>query len=292
MNDSSQEHSVGPAGNVSLVVVTHNSATVLSPMLETLSLPEPRTFRETVFVDNGSSDGTRDLINERLPQARLIVNGLNRGFATAVNQGVRESSGQLILLANPDVRWSQEDVPVLAQFLDSHGTAAAVCPRLVYPEGGTQPSVRRFPTHANIWFSRQSPLSVLSWMVPSRHGYTLPDPSGPSCVEGIAATFMLIRREAFLAVGGMDEGYFLYVEDTDLCKRWHDAGYEVWIDPRVVVTHDWQGGSGKNPGLRRHHRDGVRRYFRTHHADKPLRNALIEGLLHLMDWWDHLRYGR
>jgi GT2 family glycosyltransferase len=105
---------------------------------------------------------------------------------------------------------------------------------------------------------------------------------------------MLIRRDAFNAIGGMNEGYFLYVEDTDLCKRWHDTGHEVWIDPTVTVTHDWQGGSGSGRQLRIHHRDGIRRYFRTHHADKPIRNALLFACLNLANWWDRVgtREGR
>lgn len=290
MSDLTQATRGDTALDVSLVVVTHNSRHALGPIVECLASGEAQAFRDVVFVDNASEDGTVEYVPSRVPQARVIANASNRGFAAGVNQAVRESSGAMILLANPDVRWNPGNISALVRFLDTHPRAAAVCPRLVHPDGRLQPSVRRFPTHANIWLSRQSPLRVLQWVLPSRFAYTQPDPDEPTRVEAIAASFMLMRRDAFDTAGGMNEEYFLYVEDTDLCKRWHDLGWEVWIDPTIAVTHDWQGGSGRNPRLRRYHRDGIRRYFRDHHADKPVRNFLLAALLSTLDLWDRLRH--
>jgi hypothetical protein len=135
-------------------------------------------------------------------------------------------------------------------------------------------------------------LRFLRRFLPPRFEYTQPDPSLATSLEAAAATFMMIRREAYSAVGGMDESYFLYVEDTDLCQRWHDAGWEVWIEPKVEVVHDWQGGSGSDPILRQYHRAGLLRYFRTHHSDKPVRNSTLAMLFSLMGAWDRLRYGQ
>jgi hypothetical protein len=161
----------------------------------------------------------------------------------------------------------------------------AICPKLVYPDGRRQVSIRRLPTHANIWFSRGSPLRHLS---PT--AYTQKYPKSPARVPAIAATFMMIRRVAYEQVGGLDEGYFLYVEDTDICKRWHDRGWEAWVDPRVVVTHDWQGGSRRNRKLARLHRASVRRYFRLHHGRKRLRNLLLLAVLGLANMLDRVRF--
>lgn len=280
-----------PDAEISLVVVTYNSASVLPPLLNGLSAAGSPRFRELVFVDNASRDQTPERIRAQLPQAQVIVNEKNRGFAAAVNQGVSRASAEVILLANPDVQWDEGVVPGLIQFLKSHVTAAAVCPRLIYPDGRPQPSIRRFPTHSNIWFSRGSPLRILGSLLSSRHGYTLPDPQICARLEAVAATFMVFRREAFWDIGGMDERFFLYVEDTDLCKRWHDAGYEVWMNPDFVVTHDWQGGSGAHALLRKRHRAAMRQYFETHHSGKPVRNALLFTSLRFADWWDKLRFG-
>ncbi len=274
--------------SIALVVVTHNSAGALPPLLNTVSHSEIDRIAECVIVDNASSDSTLDLVTGRLPSATIIANSENYGFATAVNQGVKATSSNLVLLANPDSQWQDGAVSHLAELLDHHKQTAAVCPRLIFPNGIRQSSIRKFPTHSNIWFSRQSPLRFLQSILPSRFAYTLPDPPGATCVEAIAATFMLMRREAFVAVGGMDDGYFLYVEDTDICKRWHDHGYEVWIEPNITVTHDWQGGSGRSHGLHKNHRDGIRRYFRTHHADKTIRNAVLNVFLTMVDWSDRV----
>lgn len=288
MNEPSQATGDRTAHNVSLVVVTHNSRTVITPLLGCLAAPRSSVFGDIVFVDNASIDGTVELIRKDLHQARVIVNQTNRGFAAAVNQGVRECSGRSILLANPDVVWNGGTAETLVRFLDTHARAAAVCPRLVFPDGRPQPSVRRFPTYANIWLSRQSPLRFLRPLLPERLAYTQSDPVTPSCIEAVSATFMVIRRAAFDAVGGMKEQYFLYVEDTDLCKRWHDGGWEVWIDPHVSVLHNWQGGSGRSPHLRRLHRAGIRRYFHDHHPDAPIRNLLLNALLSSLDVWDRV----
>jgi GT2 family glycosyltransferase len=276
-------------GAVALVVVTYNSAAVLGPLLDSIESSTLDSLAEITVVDNASTDTTVDLVRHRLPSALVSTNGTNLGFAKAVNQGVAATSAGLILLANPDVQWSDGTISKLIRFLTDHPKASAVCPRLVFPDGATQSSIRRFPTHLNIWLSRQSPLRFLRHLMPSRYSYTVNDPKSPERVEAVAAAFMLVRRDAFDAVGGMDEGYFLYVEDTDLCKRWHDRGYEVWVDPTVTVTHDWQGGSGNRQLLRANHRRGIRRYFHVHHAEKSFRNAMLDSLLTIADWWD--RFG-
>lgn len=268
-------------GDVALVVVTYNSAHALPPLLEILSDPDSRVFSQIVFVDNASSDSTPELIAKWIPNAKIYANTSNRGFAAAVNQGVSATGAQFVLLANPDVTFAKGALEVLVAFLERHPKAAAVNPRLIFPDGQHQWSVRRFPTHANIWFSRQSPLRFLEGLIPGKDRYTIPDPAISTQVEAVAATFMLVRRDAFMAVGGMDDGYFLYVEDTDLCKRWHDHGFEVWLEPEVTVVHDWQGGSGRDPVLGSYHRNGIRRYFQIHHGDKPIRNLLLFGLLRL-----------
>ena len=291
MNSTAQAPGDRPAEALSLVVVTFNSSRVLPPLLSLLAAGEASDFKDIVFVDNASIDGTDALISASLSQARIVRNENNRGFAAAANQGVAETSGQIILLANPDVHWNPGAILSLRDFLASHPRAAAVCPRLVYPDGRLQSSVRRFPTHENIWLSRQSPLRAVRHFFPRRSQYTQSDPPVAAPIEAAAATCVLIRRDAYSAVGGMDEGYFLYVEDTDLCKRWHDAGWEVWMDPQVTVTHDWQGGSGKDPILRRYHRASQLRYFCTHHPDKPLWNLVFARLFGILDAWDRLRHG-
>jgi GT2 family glycosyltransferase len=281
--------SIPPSHTVSIVVVTHNSASVLGGLLESLKRFPPHIPWDLVVVDNASTDQTRSVIAGSGIPAQLLQNNTNQGFAAAVNLGVTASTGEFSLLANPDVAWEGPIVDQLVSFLAAHLRAASVVPRLVYPDGSVQPSLRRFSTHTNIWFARGSPLAWAARPQNARHAYTVADPESPAIVEAAAATFMLVRRPAFHAVGGFDDGFFLYVEDTDLCKRWHDAGWEVWMDPAVVVQHSWQGGSGVDRKLRRYHLQGIIRYFRKHHRRARIRNLALFAALSLAEVWHRIR---
>lgn len=274
---------------MALVCVTYNSASILEPLLQSLSGLTRGTFAECIFVDNASRDNTCALIEAAPISARILKSISNRGFAAAVNLGVGATTAEFVLLANPDVACKPGDIESLTTFLAERPNLAAVCPALKFPDGRAQDSIRRFPTHANIWFSRHSPLGAIGKFLPHGLQYTCPDPPRAQRIEAAAATFMLVRRQAWQAVGGMDESYFLYVEDTDLCKRWADMGYEVWIDPTVAVTHYWQQGSAHEPNLARLHRESIKRYFALHHSDKPMRNAIVSTALHVSELVGRLR---
>ncbi|MEW5701725.1 MAG: glycosyltransferase family 2 protein [Candidatus Zixiibacteriota bacterium] len=274
--------------SLSIIIVTHNSAESLPGLIDSLHAYPPGCPWELIVVDNASRDRSIALLHDGIPDAVVIVSPQNRGFAAAVNTGARAARGECLLLANPDVTWCDNAIDRLKDLLGKHPRAAAVAPRLLYPDGRPQPSIRRFPTHANIWFSRRSPWGPAAAVRRSPWSYTLTDPPSPSVIEAVAATFLCVRTSAFREVGGMDEGYFLYVEDTDLCRRWHDAGWEVWSDPAVTVRHVWQSRVMPDPMLARHHRDGIRRYFRRHHPKKRLRNAAVFTALALAAGWDRL----
>ena len=277
------------SSTIAIIVVTHNSASVLAGLVESLKRFPPKLSWTLTVADNASSDATRSLIEASPFPITRLQNDSNLGFAAAVNRGVAAATGEFLLLANPDVTWEGPVVDSLVGFLSTRPRAAAVVPRLRFPDGSAQPSLRRFPTHSNIWFSRGSPLAKAARPQSAGRAYTIADPEKSALVEAAAATFMLIRRSAFEAVGGFDEGFFLYVEDTDLCKRWHDADWEVWMDPAVVVTHAWQGGSRADANLRRHHLRGIRRYFTKHHGGEPIRNRVLFAALFLADVWHRIR---
>lgn len=279
-----ESDSDGTWPSLSVIVVTHNSARHLPAFLKSWRQDNYPGSSELIVVDNASVDQTVDVIKTLTPDARLIRNDTNRGFAAAVNQGAALAQGSLLLIANPDVTWKVPVLSALIQQLTSQPRVAAISPRLVFPDGSDQPAIRRFPTHSNIWFSRGSPLGSRVANPNSRFTYTVSYPTEPSRVEAAAATFLLMRKDAFLSISGMDERYYLYVEDTDLCKRWSDSGHEVWIAPNVVVTHDWQGGSTRSPALSKLHRAGICQYFKIHHARKRLRNGFLFLVLRIADW--------
>ena len=273
---------------LAVIVVTRNSADVLPGLLDSLQrLPPPDPW-DLIVVDNDSSDRSIARVRESIPAATVLPQSENRGFAAGVNLGASQASGDFLLIVNPDVQWDGDIFTPLLGHLTAHPRAAAVSPRLVYPDGRPQWSIRRFPHHRNIWFSRGSPLAALPFLRRFGTTYTQPDPCEPARVEAVAATCLFVRRAAFEAVCGMDTGYFLYVEDTDLCRRWADAGWEVWVRPDITVTHHWSSRVGERRRLARYHRAGIRRYFGRHHPRRRLANGvlfLVLGLADLVDRW-------
>lgn len=267
---------------LSIIVVTHNSVPVLGGLLDSIAGHPPSYSWELIVFDNNSDDDLRSLLPGSMTRARVIYSPQNLGFAAGVNAAAAQARGCWLLLANPDINWTSDEPERLIQFLENHPGAAAVSPRLVFPDGSPQLSVRRFPNHANIWFSRGAPWGAIS------HFYILPDPSQPSIVEAVSAACLMIRREAFEMVGGMDPAFFLYVEDTDLCKRLSAHGYEIWLDPAITVAHRWGGAGKRDPRLKAYHRESLRTYFRKHHAGKPLRNRILFGALKVADGLDLL----
>jgi len=268
------------AVDLSLILVSYNSSRVLPEFIRSLRECPPECAWELLAFDNASADDSVSLLRSSFPDAVVLESSQNKGFATAVNGAASHAQGEYLLLANPDIAWAKGAIDRLVRFLRDHPQAAAVTPRLRYPDGRAQPSLRHFPTHGNIWFSRGVPgtgwLSRLFRWYP----YTIPDPPVAARIEAAAAACLLVRASSFRDVGGMDEGYFLYVEDTDLCRRLFDAGWEVWIEPESQVVHQWGRSSADYSFLRVHHRRGIRRYFRKFHGHKRVRN----GLLFLMLW--------
>lgn len=272
-----------PLPDLSIIVVTCNSAAALDDFVVSLTQHPPRSRWELVVFDNASHDDSVALLKGRFPDARIVQSGDNHGFAYGVNAAVAASRGRFLLLANPDVRWNDDALDRLMAFLQEHPQVAAVSPRLVFPDGRPQPSARRFPDHRNIWFSRGAPWG--RWLEQAGFGgrYTVIDPSAPQRADALCAACLILRRDVFITVGGMDAGYFLYVEDTDLCRRIADMGGEVWIDPTVAVIHRWGGATKRDPHLAAIHRSSIRRYFTVHHSHKRIRNVLLFSALGIAD---------
>ena len=271
------------AVDLSLIVVSHNSSDVLPDFIQSLHDSSPDCTWELIVFDNASTDDSVSLLRSNFGDAVVLQSATNRGFATAVNAAAASARGEYYLLANPDIAWAKGAIDRLMEFLADHPQAAAVTPSLRYPDGRAQPSLRRFPTHGNIWFSRGVPGMAWLTRLLRRHPYTIPDPPKAARIEAAAAACLLVRASAFHDVGQMDEEYFLYVEDTDLCRRLSDAGWELWIDPETHVVHQWGRSSADYGYLKIHHRRGIRRYFRKFHGHKRVRNGFLFFVLWLAD---------
>jgi N-acetylglucosaminyl-diphospho-decaprenol L-rhamnosyltransferase len=219
--------------DVSSIVVTYNASPWIERSLGSMS----ETGAELIVVDNGSTDGTLDIVREKFPQARLLEQE-NRGFGAGNNAGMRVASGRYFLLLNPDAWLTEGALQKLVVFADEHPEAAVVGPRLLNPDGSLQRSVRGYPTPWRIateyFFLRK--LAPRSRALNSLFGAGF-DHESVREVDYLFGACLLVRREAVDSVGGFDEEFFLMSEETDWCYRFRQAGWSVFFYPGAEAYH-------------------------------------------------------
>jgi N-acetylglucosaminyl-diphospho-decaprenol L-rhamnosyltransferase len=253
-------------------MVTHDSLPHLGRLLDRQLAVAEALETQLIAVDNASRDGGLELLREmaRCSSAlRVLSLDRNRGYAAGVNAAFAAAGGRDLLLINPDV---ELDEPViverLAGLLEAFPRSAVVAPRLIGYDGATQPSARRFPSLA----AMAATLPPLRELGPARRAYgRFVEPSHARHVvrvDWVIGAAMMIRREAYEAVGGWDERFFLYMEDADFCRRCARAGWEVAYAPELVLRHRYARASSddasllRNPARRRHVASLARFYAR------------------------------
>lgn len=262
--------------DLSIVVVSWNSAAYLRGCLSSIPAGAGGLSYELFVVDNASRDGSADLVRTEFPSARLIANGANRGFAAANNQGLRLASGRYALLLNPDTRLHEGALERLAAFMDASPDVGACGPLLLNEDGSVQHAARRFPTFGFAFASR----TVLGRLGLFRAAYDRVKMRGvrfdePMEVDQPSGAALFLRKSVLDQVGLLDEGYFIFFEEVDLCRRIRDAGRRIVLRPDARVTHF--GGRSRRqarasvilPGAQ-----SMLRYFRKHEG--TARSALFE----------------
>lgn len=226
----------GERCRVSIIIVSWNTRDLLRDCVAgTLAACEEiRGGTELVVIDNASQDSSAEMVRDEFPSVRVIENGSNDGFARACNQGIRESTGEYVLLLNPDTTATHPFLNVLVEFLDRNPDAGAAGPRLVDRAGETQVSCFPLPTLAReFWrlfhLDRLHPYAVYP---PERWGTRR-----AQIVDTVQGACMLIRRSALEDAGLIDESFFVYTEEIDLCRRLLDLGWKIYWIPEAVVTH-------------------------------------------------------
>jgi GT2 family glycosyltransferase len=270
--------------DISVVIVSFHCRDQLLACLESLVASGTSRSLEAIVVDNGSTDGTLDMLERwdqrRLP-LRLVALGYNAGFSRAVNVGVGAAGGRQLLLLNPDTVVERGSLDTLADWLDCHPRAGAVAPLLLNPDGTDQGTARSFPTPAAALFGRRSPLTRLfpgnRWSVRFLSGRDRPE-GKPFVTDWVSGAAIVVPRQVVDEVGMLDDSFFLFWEDADYCRRLADAGYEVWSVPEARVVHDEGGTRGHawRPQVVVHFHRGAYRYWAKRHAAwwwAPLRAA-------------------
>jgi GT2 family glycosyltransferase len=199
--------------------------------------------------------------------ARLVENERPRSFATNVNQGVAETSGEFVVIANPDTDPEPDAVRILHDFAVARPRCGIAGPQLRYPDGRWQPSRRRFPTVRGT-LVRRTPLRFVAQPFERQRGHYLLDerPTEPVPADWMLAAFLLLRREMLDELGGFDERFRMYGEDIELCYRAAKAGWGRWYVPQAVVTHRYAAEIDRRLLTRRTlwHWRGIVRFVRKH----------------------------
>jgi GT2 family glycosyltransferase len=224
--------------DVSVIIVNFNTRELLESCLESLYRERASAAMEVFVVDNGSSDGSADMVRTRFPETRLLLNTTNEGFAHPNNAGIRLSTGRYLFLLNSDTVLLPGAIGALMAFLDGHPGAGACGPRLQYPDGRQQRSVRGFPnifTHLcdMLFLDRLFPGSRVFGRGEMRYfNYDVTQE-----VDHVTAAAFLVRREVLDSVGGLDEQFAIYYNDMDWCFRMKRAGWSIWYVSESAVVH-------------------------------------------------------
>lgn len=229
--------------DLSIIIVNWNTQELLAGCLNSIYAHEPDVLFEILVVDNASSDGSVAMVQGHYPSVQIITNQTNAGFAKANNQAIKLSKGRYVLLLNSDTVVSPGSLDTMVHFLNEQPKAAAVAPKLVNPDGSFQASYADFPTLLSEFLL----ITGLARRVIGPHAPSPTPTAGEVArsVDWVAGAAILVRRSVIDEIGGLDEGYFLYSEETDWCWRMQQAGWQVWYLPDVQITHIGGASSSK-----------------------------------------------
>lgn len=235
---------------LSVIIVSWNAKDYLVKCLHSLIPELVEVDAEIIVVDNFSSDGSSDSIEKTFPAVKLIRNDRNLGFAKANNIGIKASSGEYVCLMNSDIEVKKNCIRCLLEYMDSNTHAGVVGPKTLNIDGTLQRSCFSLPT---IWNSLCRVFALDTLFPRSRIFGTRLLTYWPHdeirSVEALNGCFLLVRRKALDEVGLLDEGFFIYGEDLDWCKRFGDSGWKVVFNPQAEAVH-YGGASSSNAPLR------------------------------------------
>ena len=285
---------------ISIIILNWNTRDLLSKCIDSLVQHTRELEPEIIVVDNASTDGSQAMLKEKYPNIRLITNSHNVGFARGNNQAMQAARGDFFLLWNSDAFATPGAIQSLLQLAEKEPKAAIVGAQLRNPDHSFQASHSRFP---NLWRE----FLILTGLGRMLLGHAYPslgpeDEKGPQIVDYVEGACLLVRRQAFQEVGGLDDGFFMYAEEVDWCYTMANRGWQVWYQPEAKVVHL---GGASSAGRRTYreadlYRSRIR-FFRKHYGGRSAQvlkiqiytltalKTVVHGLLRRLTWG---RYGR
>ena len=234
--------------DVSVIIVNWNTKDLVLKCINSAIETKDAFSQEIIVVDNASSDGSAEAIERDYPDVKVIRNEKNYGFARANNIGIEKSKGRYVCLVNSDVQVMSRTIGYLIDYMDKNPHAGIAGPKILWPDLTLQDSCRKYPT---LW-TKFCDTAALHRLFPNTAAF-----SGEHMkyfahdrimkVDSLAGCFMMIRQAALKEVGRFDEQYYIYSEETDLCKRFHAAGWDIMFLPEVRVVHHHGASTAKDP---------------------------------------------
>jgi GT2 family glycosyltransferase len=251
----------GKLVDVSVIIVTRNTCALTCAAVRSVPAAAGSLTWEVIVVDNGSRDDTAGALVHEFPSVKLIRCETNLGFARACNLAVKQAQGAFLLLLNSDARPQPGALAAAIEWMRAHSDCAVAGAQLLNPDGSRQNSIANFPTLATELLNK----SLLRRLFPGRFPGKEHPFAGPVDVETVIGSFMLIRREVWDKLGGLDERFFFFLEETDFCRQVCRADFRVMHLPDVRVWHD-QGQTAKqiSPAARIEYWRSRYAYFKKH----------------------------
>ncbi|MDX1520247.1 MAG: glycosyltransferase family 2 protein [Anaerolineae bacterium] len=280
--------------DLAIVIVNYNTCDLLRDCLNSIYRSEGTLSYKVIVVDNASPDDSAAMVSNEFPTTELIVSQENKGFAYANNLGLRQAGfesgassitekARYALLLNPDTILSTTALADMVAFMDQNPAVGAAGPKLVRLDGSLDLACRRsFPTpevsfYRMIGFSKLFPKSRLF----GRYNMTYVDPDKLLEVDSVVGAFMMVRREAIVQAGLLDETYFMYGEDIDWAYKIKENGWKIFYNPAVTVTHIKRAASKHSPKAKVEFYRAMDIFYRKFYADNTpfwLHGLVITGI--------------
>ncbi len=225
--------------DLSIVIVTYNCQAFIKQCINSILNSRFHLNLEIIAVDNASGDGTVDLIKKDFPDVKIIQNIKNLGFTKANNQGIKQARGRYIFILNSDTELFQGSLNEMVKFMDENSQSGILGPKLLDEDGKIQYSCRAFPSYSTVFFNRYSLLTkiFLRSKYAVRYLKTTWRHDTIQEVDWVSAAAVVIRKKCLEEIGNFDEGFFIYCEDIDICKRAKAKGWQVIYYPSLCFTH-------------------------------------------------------
>jgi len=273
---------------LSVIIVSYNTQEMTLDCLRTLERELKEIPSEIYVIDNASEDGSVDAVRREFPQVHVVTSEKNLGFGSANNMGMARTSGDAILLLNSDAFPRPGAISALLKYLDCHPEVGVVGPRLLNRDGSLQLSCFKFPSPARCWLENLW-LSALFQNSARLGDYRRWPHDSERIVDFVSGACLLARRAVYDQVGGFDEMFFMYSEETDWQRRITDHGWKIAFTPEAEVVHlAGASGAAEPARISKHFFNSLDYYEWKHHGVLgliALRAAMIAGSLMRLVLW-------